>query len=367
MAWGFSACGDLRDDVWSYGLKGAWNVWHVPPEWILSILVAYGIALWGAIRDRRGDGLNFDELRRAILAKCSRASHSSESVSALSPFGSPGAAQRWGLQRQYGWIMPVAMGVFATVFVLLWVFGQDTHDTVEELCFLLVLCPTWGGFALATIMGTGRAMRRERGLDLFAATLPVTERSTAWAYLIVGLRSLLAAVAIGAAALLAYSLLLRALGHEIELDKGLAGFRNVLHPWRLFTFLLSTWCLFALPLSVCLTGRPRLIGGVFLGIVVLFFGNILLAAMGAHVWTDFWVTNSWLLALAILGLAGWVFLAAHRRRVIRWPGAAGCLAAWLILSIGRRQPSLPRPRLRSLGDDSPSVHCHPKRRPPSPG
>ncbi|MCL5269794.1 MAG: hypothetical protein M1457_04400 [bacterium] len=320
-----------------------------------GIVAAYGVAVWGVGRDRRGDAQGLVALR-TLWARW-RAGRPWRTA----PFASPARALFWAECRQKLYFMPLAIGVFGFFFVLLGALRVSRPPEMLELLLgVVVFGPLYGAFFFGLLLGRSGGFGRRARIDTFTATLPVPDRRLSAAVLKTGVTSLLLTWAIGAVWIGIVCQALWAIGEgdtvrHVWREIGLAD-----HSFRELSAIVtlgvtSAWALLAIGTTLTLTGRPAAIGVVaafiILGLVLPAF-----AALGgehvARVYVEilsvgtiaFWLLGTFAAyavalrrghvgaglafsALALwLALTAWLLFDVSAKGNIHWPGLLALLA-----------------------------------------
>jgi pimeloyl-ACP methyl ester carboxylesterase len=307
-------------------------------------LVAYGWALLGVERQRRGGGRGRAWWRAGVRAVVDLLPRRRR------PFASPHQALCWLAWRRGGVVLPACVGFVLVLVVgpVLWLVGSSPEVTFSTLFWVAVL-----PLLLAAVVGLGFARpdfwARELALPTFLAVRPVRSGDLVLARLTVAAHSTLAAWAL----VLTITPLWLALGCDTSLVAKFAEALGrhypllALLPLGLLAALLLTWRLLVGSLPVGLAGRQ----GLFLASVCAGTACVL-AFIVAFAWSltrpEPWQTRAniagrfkeffesipeiaWLLYAAfLLKLWGavWSWTAARRRGLVSDRAAGAYLVFW---------------------------------------
>jgi hypothetical protein len=293
-------------------------------QMLVMLALAYWLGVAGVARMRRGElplSLGIVDWLWGLMGQ--------GRFRAAAPFPSPTAAQFWHEWRKKGWAMPAGAGFGLLLALAGWLlFNRNPNDLWEAL-FALGGCLTILALIGGLILGNSGMRGDDFALGSFLATRPLTTTTLANILLkacgaSVLLAWLLWAVAFG----LAFAILTATRAAPVPLLPG------KLH-WSYYPgTLLGPWIVVTLVASVGLTGRlPRFIVAgacLFAGwIAMTIFSGYALSPQGQDLLNQAVVT-----VLGIGCLLGTLaaFLAAWRRRLIRWPVVYVCGTLWAALT-----------------------------------
>lgn len=286
----------------------------------LIALAAYGVAVVGVARNRRGEppvSIGFvDWLIRVFAAWPLR------DVG----FGTPAEAQFWFEWRKKGWSMP-ALVIMGLVFgVGSWL---ATSRAAEDLYKGFV---AGGAMFLLTTFMTGIVMGQTGALDLrigpFLATRPMSTTDMARAILKCAAKSVLIGWSIWAASFVAVAAILQAIGVGFSLQLA-----EPFGWWYVPAILVGAWAGLGVLGPLALTGRQRLVGGVIFGSVSLLIGLLVFSkfALTRQGQEQFFHWGLAVLAMLLVAGTGIAFAAARRRSLIGTPTVLIATSLWGIL------------------------------------
>jgi len=345
QCWQFSRYGAIEGYPNTSCLNEMWiGITFVELLTMVSCLgAAYIVAVIGVSRDRRGDCVGWpgfwgrlDCVRDLLPGR-------------QKPFNSPAAAQFWREWHEKDWLMPAASAICVGGVILLDASGiNNTQDTITAFVGLFYI-----GLAVPFFAGLvfGQCGRKSK-IDVFKATLPVSNSRLSAMILRPGAASLLAAFAIyiAAAALMIGWFFMVGEGETVTQEwhsivivihhvfgYDVFGYRNAL--LLAAVGVVIAWGLVGFGASITFAGRPWLVLGfwlvvcsvwpAFMALRTLHWLNlipfdIVPALFGALPWT--------IGTLCLLGTA-WAFFAARRRHLIASITPCLGLGLWLILCI----------------------------------
>lgn len=285
-------------------------------------LLAYGAAVYGVSRNRRGERLPSLGLIAWLDRLLDPAPHRG------GPFRSPAAAQFWFEWRKKGIVMPAAAVMGLMLGLAIWLIAnRDLHALLEGLTAgggLLSVAAMIGGL----IMGNCGRADHDFQMASFQATRPITNTEMA--------RTLLKAGICGVS--LAWLIWLMAIGVFFLLHLlcrvPAPPWPNRLAWWFFPAVFVGAWALFGFVTSVGLVGRARLFTYLVCG---LLGGLTLLQSAVTFILPrpqqqTFWEVAITISAVIVIMASGWAFLAARRRKLIGWTTVYVAASLWLALS-----------------------------------
>lgn len=285
--------------------------------------LAYGLAVNGVARDRRGDGWSlqlFGRLWRALRARTAgRASPSAQRIATPRRFRSPHAAQLWAEWRAKGrpTVVVVAVGMVALLFGLTITRATptDADAAVASVGLMLLMVSPFVGTYLGSDAG---------GFDrkTFSTTRPLTDRAIAAAVL----KNVAFVVGIGALIWLAGMLAAAAIWRneswrwlQVTWDRGLWHLANVCA--GLGIAVLYAWSLCALGASLAMA-RSWFVASTGLGSLFFFAGFVW--SMAFSNWPVYVLAGFCFLATFA------VFVTACAQRLVSVWAVIGCLCGHLL-------------------------------------
>lgn len=312
--------------------------------WILAGLAlwtaaAYGLAVVGVGRDRRGEAGRFPELR--TLAECALDFRSGR----RRRFASPQAAQLWFEWRQKGLLFPICV-LLPTVLIYGIQSFFSAADLQARLYTLLgmayyIFIP--GSVIVGLLMGQMDMEGKKAGLVLFRATRPLPDCAQATAALKMGALSLAAGWLICVAELLVGLAAFWLTGHAEAVRGALAAWVKEFGvpalglwsmPLGMLAMLLPAWILLSLTFIFGMIGnRHMTLFIVIVGVTVLTVVVPLLALKAAAL--GLVLAHMTLILMggaALAGTAGAILMA--RREGLISPRMAGVSAMLWLLIVG---------------------------------
>ena len=306
------------------------------------IAAAYGAAVWGVARDRRGDALPRFEIRSWLQRPASVLPRE------VRAFSSASAAQFWFEWGQKGIFFPVAIA-FAMAFLILWDQFLSHHfgswRAEEGLGVLagvglmgLPFCAGLFGFAV----GLGGANSQSLEIGVFRASRPLGDNELSSAILKVGAASVLAAWAVCVCAMAVETVLLAFQGEAWTAWAALLADAPFPMVWLVVPLgsLALACALMALGASLSLTGRLRFMGAVIGGFYVSIFAFFVFRAfadrLGVRPGIVEAIPNGAAFVFGPACLIGTVcaYVAARRQGHISRRLFWMALALWLLLAAG---------------------------------
>jgi hypothetical protein len=318
-------------------IMGDWHVmWRSPSaEETLTLggigAAAYGLAIVGVTRTRRGDLWDFAAIKVWWERQWTRGS-------APSPFSGPMRAQLWSEWREK--LGPAPACLLAIMMLAAfgsWIAGHMATKAMLEfmlglpILLLVLVMPLVFGLVVGNYGKEGKW-----GMKHVQATRPVTDGFLAHALLRNCATALFWAWVTWIVGLIAIGSLVYLSGHREEVVRVLIppSFDqwNVVLPFVLIP--LMSWTLTALMATLAATGRPWLwtvvLFGVF-GLVLLFF---LMKGFVSPPMFDLLVTAGLVLSGGLyLGGTAWAFVVAFQRRLISAVIVLRAVAGWVVMSI----------------------------------
>lgn len=329
----------LRMDAALLEKNTLWIPWTVNEFAVVALFLvsAYGVAVFGVSRARRGVHLGIKNLTQAIDRLTYRWSGLVQGT-----FRSPATAQLWFEWRQKGWHIPlhVFLGLIGLSFLmsrgdagfssLLPIFTDTAFNF-----FLLMLVPPMIG----CLMGRFSQSSQEAAIDVYRAARPLSNTALANALLKVGALSLMATWAtafLTMAAILAVTDLLDG-GQQLELARQmvLGSFRDSGWLNSLFTLgglFIASWANMAMVMSIFLTGRNKVVAALFLGPYALGIGVLSFQWLLPERWKEaLYQVGPWFIGFSALVITAAAFIAAQRKGLIRPIVPWAALGLWLTL------------------------------------
>jgi hypothetical protein len=283
---------------------------------------AYVVAVAGMARTRRGD----PPKSLGIIAWIDRAVDRAPSLGRA--FRNSADAQCWFEWRKKGGIMPGCVVFFTILGFGAWLTFSRRADDL------------YGGFvaggamlsllALVTGMIIGNAGPNDQSLEIgsFLATRPMTSAQMAQTILKNSAKSVLAAWTIWAVEFLVFYLILAAFGIDgrFELPLGMG--------WRYFpATLFGSWIVTATLASAALTGRSRLLLGLFCGSITTFVVAIVFSKYALTRQASVQFAHGAVYAAAAVMVMGttWALVVAMRRALIHRLMLYAACGAWAAL------------------------------------
>lgn len=285
-------------------------------------LVAYGVAIYGVSRNRRGEPLPSP----GVLAWLERVFDPAPYRGAA--FRSATAAQFWFEWRKKGLVMPAATTMGLLLGLAIWLIASRNLDAMLHGLIagggLLSLAAMLGGL----VLGNCGPADDDFTMTSFQATRPITNTEMARTLLKTAILSVSLAWLIWAAAIGLFFLL------HILLNLPAPQWPKTLGWWFFPAVLIGAWTTLCLVTSIGLIGRSRLLVYLFCGL----FGGLTFMMAGAKFTLSvqqqrtFWEVVVALAALIVSLSSAWVFLAARRRKLIGWSTVYLASSLWLSLS-----------------------------------
>lgn len=315
---------------------------HLGEGWILPaltllIIAAYGAAVAGVARDRRGGAGAFPKLR--TLAECAFGFLPGR----RRRFASPAGAQLWFEWRQKGLLFPICV-LLPTVLIYGIQSFFSAADLQARLYTLLgmayyIFIP--GSVIVGLLMGQMDLEGRKFGIDLFRATRPLSDCAQATAALKMGALSLAAGWLICVAELIVGLAAFWLTGHPEAVRGALAawvkefGIRTLglwSMPLLLTAMLIPAWILLSFTYVFGMIGRRKTVGAVGgVALMVLIIVVPLLALKAAKLGMVLAFLTLVLMGSAgLAGTAGGIYY-AWRRRLIGGRMAAVSAALWVLI------------------------------------
>ena len=287
----------------------------------LIAVAAYGVAVVGVARNRRGErplSIGLVDWLSGVFAG---------SPSRQVAFRTPKGAQLWFEWRKKGWSIPAIVIMGLIMGLGIWLIAvRDAKLLYEGFVAggaLFVTAMFLGGFVLGHVGG------RDIRIGPFLATRPMTTTDMARTILKCAAKSVLIGWSIWAVSFLAIAGVLRAVGVGFPLDlPALFGW------WYVPATLVGAWAAFGVLGPLVLAGRERLLvglifGGVSLLIGLLLFSKLVFTREGQE---QFFRWELAALAMLIVAGTGTAFAAARRRSLIGTPTAVTAASLWALAS-----------------------------------
>lgn len=304
---------------------------ELTPSEFLTLLAfavaAYGIAVIGVARNRRGE----PPFSLGLIAWIDRLL---DRTPAPRPaFRTPIEAQSW-FERRNLWAMPVAvlaiLVAFLTIFLVAWLLGGPApQELIEGLWAgsrVMLVLAALGGMVMGSAGGSS-----DLKMGSFLATRPMTTTAMTRTLLRTAALSLLLAWAVWALAVAVACGIFWACGAAPE----------TLFPkwleWReIPASLLGSWIILASWISLALTGRATLIVRALVVLLSTYIGVALTAKFTLSSEMRAMVFHAIAAAIGVAFLVGtaWLLAASRRRGLVDAPTLWAALAVWVALVVG---------------------------------
>lgn len=307
----------------------------------LASAAAFGFAVVGVSRDRRGDtwGWTWNDLKNLSLGRSLDRLFFRRKAGG---FASPLAAQFWLEWRLRGWMLPAMVGVtLLSTAGFLALIGRGTAPILQTQVLLLGATLILGPPGAGTLMGKMRLFSHESGLGTFRASRPLSDGQLAGVLLKVGLASLLSAWLTALACFGAVLFALRQWGEARLVDELWHSLSAALEPFDLTTrvallFLLLAvgWMNMGLVTAIFLTGRhwiAWLLVEIPYGLAVVY---LILNAFQPAGWVEIleWIAQAapWIFGAVALAVPPLAYGTARRLRLVHSAAPWIALGVWLL-------------------------------------
>ena len=289
---------------------------------LTAALAAYGVAVVGVARNRRGE----PPLSLGIVAWLER--KFDRAPATYPPLSSPIRAQSWFEWKHKGWAMPAGAAFGVLIFLAFWLaISRDAKELFQGLL---------AGGGMLSVLGTVGALTtgltgandRKPTISTFLATRPMTDGQLAAIIVNTAARSVVLAWSIWAATVLMFYLLLSSTGYltNPQLPKSLG-------LWYFPTTIVSMWTVVGVGLSIGLSGRPEMFIRAIVSCLLIAIGVTLLSKFALSAAATQLLNNILMgtIGVGLVLLIASFFLAAHRRALISSPALAVALMVWVML------------------------------------
>jgi hypothetical protein len=294
-------------------------------------LAAYGVAIVGVARTRRGDVWDFSALRQWWDRQFA-------SNATARSFTTPQLAQAWCEWRQKMTLFPaIFVGCFMVFMVALWVFDLvRTTELLEvsrtlPLVVLMLIVPMIFGL----VAGNCGTESGKTGMRFVLATRPVTDTFLGMAMLRNCVAGLLLSWGTWLIGFVAIAATLYWSGHQEEVIQAVWPKGSTIQQYAAMSFILVliSWTFTSLMATLVAAGRPWLM----VSLLTVMFSLLLVFALLKQWVSDYqfeMLTDGWWIVSGTiyLGLTVAMFVAAVRLRLIGASVVVPCVAAWLLMT-----------------------------------
>lgn len=284
-------------------------------------LLAYGVAVYGVSRNRRGQPLPPLGVTAWLERTFAPAPYRARS------FRSPATAEFWFEWRKKGIAMPAATATGLAVGLAIWLIASRDLDALLQGLTAGGALLSLGAMIGGLIMGNCGSTDIEFAMTSFQATRPVTSPQLARALLQTAILSVLLAWLIWAAAIAVFFLLCGMLGVPAPQWPATLGW------WFFPAALIGAWTVLSFLASIGLIGRS----GLFVHLACWLLGGFALSRLVVMYTLSiprqrmFWEVAVTLTAVILILSSAWAFFAARRRRLIGWTTIYVAASLWLAL------------------------------------